>query len=92
MTLSWFRDETIMKILLIYPYFLEERIHREEIVAVPIGLYSVAAVLRERQYDVEVLNWFEVDRAAESIPEILKKKRASGHWVFHREWKPLGCH
>jgi anaerobic magnesium-protoporphyrin IX monomethyl ester cyclase len=64
-----------MEILLIYPYFLEERIHREEIEAVPIGLYSVAAVLRERQYDVEVLNWFEIDRAAESIPEILKKKR-----------------
>ena len=35
-----------MKILLIYPYFLEERIHREEIEAVPIGLYSVAAVLK----------------------------------------------
>ena len=64
-----------MKILLIYPYFLEERIHREEIQAVPIGLYSVAAVLRESQYDVEVLNWFEIDRAAQSIPEILKNKR-----------------
>jgi hypothetical protein len=35
-----------MKILLIYPYFLEERIHREEIQAVPIVLYSVA-VLRK---------------------------------------------
>lgn len=64
-----------MKILLIYPYFLEERIHREEIEAVPIGLYSVAAVLKESKYDVEVVNWCKSDMAPESIPEILKKKR-----------------
>jgi radical SAM superfamily enzyme YgiQ (UPF0313 family) len=63
-----------MKILLIYPYFLEERIHRQEIEAVPIGLYSVAAVLRESKYDVEVMNCCESRRAPESIPEILKKK------------------
>ena len=64
-----------MKILLIYPYFLEKRIHREEIEAVPIGLYSVAAVLKESDYDVEVMNWSEINRTPERIPEILKKKR-----------------
>ncbi len=64
-----------MKILLIYPYFLEERIHREEIEAVPIGLYSVAAVLKESNHDVEVMNWNEINRTPERIPEILKKKR-----------------
>jgi anaerobic magnesium-protoporphyrin IX monomethyl ester cyclase len=64
-----------MKILLIYPYFLEERIHSEDIEAVPIGLYSVAAVLKESEYDVEVMNWCKSDRVPKSIPEILRKKR-----------------
>jgi radical SAM superfamily enzyme YgiQ (UPF0313 family) len=64
-----------MKILLIHPYFLEARIHREEIEAVPIGLYSVAAVLKERKYDVEVLNWCEINRTPERIRETLKEKR-----------------
>ncbi|MGD9369549.1 MAG: hypothetical protein PVH87_27815 [Desulfobacteraceae bacterium] len=38
-----------MKILLIYPYFLEPRIHAEEIAAVPMGLYYVGAVLMARR-------------------------------------------
>jgi len=64
-----------MKILLIYPYFLEERIHREEIEAAPIGLHSVAAVLRESQHDVEVVNCCKSGMGSESIPEILKNRK-----------------
>ena len=64
-----------MKILLIYPYFLEERIHREEVEAVPIGLHSVAAVLKKSKYDVEVVNCCKSGMRPESIPEILKNKR-----------------
>ncbi len=63
-----------MEILLIYPYFIEERIHREEIQAVPIGLYSIAAVLKENSYDVEVMNWCEINRTPEKIREILHEK------------------
>ena len=45
-----------MKILLIYPYFLETRVHTpEDVRAVPLGVYYVASVLKENQYDVEIL-------------------------------------
>ena len=37
-----------MKILLIYPYFLETRVlTTEDVSAVPLGVYYVAAVLKE---------------------------------------------
>ena len=74
-----------MKILLIYPYFLEERIHREEIEAVPIGLYSVAAVLRESKYDVEVLNWHEIHKTPDRIREVLLEKKPDviGFSILH---------
>ena len=46
-----------MKILLIYPYFLEARVlTTEDVSSVPQGVYYVAAVLKENNYDVEVLN------------------------------------
>jgi anaerobic magnesium-protoporphyrin IX monomethyl ester cyclase len=51
-----------MKILLIYPYFLEERIHKEDIEAVPIGLFYIGAVLKENHYDVEILNWHDIQK------------------------------
>jgi anaerobic magnesium-protoporphyrin IX monomethyl ester cyclase len=60
-----------MKILLINPYFIEERIHREDIQAVPIGLYSIAAVLKENTYDAEVLNWHDIQRKPGKVRDIL---------------------
>ncbi len=46
-----------MKILLIYPYCLEDRINAEDSEVVPMGLFNVAAVLVEQGHDVQVLNW-----------------------------------
>jgi anaerobic magnesium-protoporphyrin IX monomethyl ester cyclase len=63
-----------MKILLIYPYFLEERIHKEDIEAVPIGLFYIGAVLKENHYDVEILNWHDIQKSPEKIKEILVSK------------------
>jgi anaerobic magnesium-protoporphyrin IX monomethyl ester cyclase len=60
-----------MKILLVYPYFIEERSQGEEIQSVPIGLFSVAAVLKENKYDVEVLNWHDIQRKREKVRDIL---------------------
>ena len=60
-----------MKILLIYPYFIEERMHDEDIKAVPMGLYSVGAVLKENHYDVEILDWHEINRTPEKVKEAL---------------------
>ena len=48
-----------MKILLIYPYSIEERVYYEEDIQVPpIGIYYIGAVLKENRYDVEIINWY----------------------------------
>lgn len=64
-----------MKILLIYPYPLYDRSEEDNIRVVPIGVYNVAAVLRENYYDVEVLNWYNIHKTPERIKEILLEKR-----------------
>lgn len=48
-----------MKIQLIYPHFLEKRIHGEEVAAMPMGLFSVAAVLAEAGHRVSLHNWHQ---------------------------------
>jgi anaerobic magnesium-protoporphyrin IX monomethyl ester cyclase len=63
-----------MKILLIYPYFLEERIYEEEIAVPPIGLYYIAALLLEKGVDVEILNWRTIQQTPDKIREILREK------------------
>jgi len=64
-----------MKILLIYPYWLEERVNTEDVVVPPIGMYSVGAVLKENHYDVEILNWCRINETPEKISELLLEKK-----------------
>jgi anaerobic magnesium-protoporphyrin IX monomethyl ester cyclase len=64
-----------MKILLIYPYWLEERVNTEDVVVPPIGMYYVGAVLKENNYDVEILNWCKINESPEKISEILLEKK-----------------
>jgi anaerobic magnesium-protoporphyrin IX monomethyl ester cyclase len=64
-----------MKILLIYPYFIEERLQAEDIGAAPIGLYSVAAVLKEEHKDVEILNWYDMRNRQALIKETLRQRK-----------------
>jgi len=64
-----------MRILLIYPHFIEERTQAEDIESPPIGLYWVAALLKEHGYDVEILIWHDVHRRPEKIREVLRLKR-----------------
>jgi anaerobic magnesium-protoporphyrin IX monomethyl ester cyclase len=64
-----------MKILLIYPHFLVERIHEEEISVPPLGVYYVAALLRENGYDVEVLNWSRIGKELRECRKLLKEKK-----------------
>jgi len=59
-----------MKILLIYPYWLEERTRTEDVVVPPIGIYYVGAVLKENHYDVEILNWHNINQTPEKIEKI----------------------
>lgn len=64
-----------MKILLIYPYFLEARIHEEEISAVPMGLYYIGALLKSHGHDVEIANWYNAQGAEDMIKETLISKK-----------------
>ena len=74
-----------MKILLIYPYCLEQRLSEEDVGVPPIGLYYVGSVLKENQYDCEILNWYSINRTPGLIKEILVEKRPDviGLSVFH---------
>lgn len=62
-----------MRILLIYPYFLEERIHAEEVSVPPMGIFYVGAMLKAHGYPVEILNWHAVHKTEHLIEETLKK-------------------
>jgi len=64
-----------MKILLIYPYWLEERSNTEDVIVPPIGIYYVGAVLKENNYDVEILNWCRINETPEKISAILIEKK-----------------
>ncbi|CAB5114250.1 hypothetical protein D3OALGA1CA_2164 [Olavius algarvensis associated proteobacterium Delta 3] len=60
-----------MKILLIYPYFLEERIHEEDIRVPPIGLYTVGASAAAAGHDVKIVNWYDKRGRAEEIRQAI---------------------
>lgn len=61
-----------MKILIIYPYFLEARVHEDEIRVPPHGVYYVAAMLKENGYDVDVLNWYEIHKTPDVVSNTLR--------------------
>jgi len=74
-----------VKILLIYPYCLEERLSAEDVRVVPIGLYYVGAILKENYYDVEILNWHDINKTPERIEKELKEKKPDviGFSILH---------
>jgi radical SAM superfamily enzyme YgiQ (UPF0313 family) len=63
-----------VKILLIYPYCLDDRLQAEDVRVVPIGLYYIGALLKEHRYDVEILNWHDINKTPHKIEETLKEK------------------
>ena len=60
-----------MKVLLVYPYCLEKRIHEEDVHVTPIGLFYVAAALKEAGYQVGIENWSDAKGDPERIKEAL---------------------
>ncbi len=60
-----------MKILLIYPYCLEDRINVDDSGVIPMGLFNVAAVLVEQGHAVRVLNWHDLRGNPEAIRRAL---------------------
>jgi anaerobic magnesium-protoporphyrin IX monomethyl ester cyclase len=63
-----------MKILLIYPYWLEKRADIQDVIVPPIGIYYVGSVLKENQYDVEILNWCRINEKPGEIEKVLLEK------------------
>jgi len=81
-----------MKILLIYPPFLEKRLNTEDVGAVPMGLYYVAAMAKAHGYPVEILNWHDVGARPDEIPKTLEDRRPDviGFSVLHaNRWGAL---
>jgi radical SAM superfamily enzyme YgiQ (UPF0313 family) len=78
-------DVHLMKVLLIYPYFLEKRVHTEDMRVVPMGLYFIGAVLKEKGFDVEILNFCELDRSSPEIRKSLIEKKPDiiGFSILH---------
>lgn len=74
-----------MKILIIYPYCLEGRLHEEDISVMPIGAYYVAALLKENGHDTEVLNFYNFNNAHEKIRAALEEKQPDviGFSILH---------
>ncbi len=74
-----------MKILVIYPYFIEKRIHLEDVRAAPMGVYFVGAMLKENGFDVEILNWHDANSRPDMIRETLisKKPDVVGFSILH---------
>ncbi len=62
-----------MKILLAYPYFLDPRIHQEDIRPVPMGVYYIGALLREKGHQVLIADWHDRDRAPARIEPALRR-------------------
>jgi len=52
---------------------------------VPIGVYYLGAVLKANQHDVEILNWYNINKTPERIKEILTEKRPNiiGFSILH---------
>ncbi len=63
-----------MKILLIYPYCLEDRIHAEDAGVVPIGLYYIGAALKDAGHDVEIVNAAPLRDAPDRIRALFLEK------------------
>lgn len=74
-----------MKILLIYPYFLDRRLNTEDIQFPPMGVFYVAAVLKAHGHEVEVLNWHDRGLPPERMESVLREKRPQviGFSILH---------
>jgi anaerobic magnesium-protoporphyrin IX monomethyl ester cyclase len=74
-----------MKILLVYPYFIDKRINEEDVNAIPMGLYYVGAMLRANGYAVDIFNCHHLGRAPHRIYQVLGDKQPDvvGFSILH---------
>ena len=74
-----------MKVLLVYPYFIDQRINEEDVSAIPMGLYYVGAMLRANGYAVDILNAYNLKGVPHRIYQVLGNKQPDivGFSVLH---------
>jgi anaerobic magnesium-protoporphyrin IX monomethyl ester cyclase len=74
-----------MRVLLIYPPVLHERVHQDEVAVPPLGIYSVGAVLREQGHEAEIWNASETKARPESLESVVDGFRPDvvGFSVLH---------
>ena len=74
-----------MKILLVYPPFLDNRIDETDISAVPMGLYYIGALLSEHGHRVQLLNMYKPGIPAGDIRPFIKdiKPDVVGFSIVH---------
>ncbi|WP_419661573.1 cobalamin-binding radical SAM domain protein [Desulfosarcina variabilis str. Montpellier] len=74
-----------MKVLLVYPYFIDQRINEEDVSAIPMGLYYVGAMLRANGYAVDILNAYNLKGTPHRIYRVLGDKRPDivGFSILH---------
>jgi radical SAM superfamily enzyme YgiQ (UPF0313 family) len=83
-----------MRILLIYPDVLFERINREDVAVPPIGIYYVGALLRANGYEVEILNGPDFRGRPDAVERIIDgwKPDVIGFSVLNaNRWGAIDC-
>ncbi len=64
-----------MRIFLINPYCLEQRLTDYDIRVVPIGLYYIGAHLKENGHQVSILNWYDINQRLHEVRETFLQHR-----------------
>lgn len=59
------------RVALIYPYWLQERTHTEDVASVPMGVYAVAAACIEAGCEVRVFDWHAMQGRDREMREAL---------------------
>ena len=74
-----------MRILLIYPYSIEKRMQEDDISVIPMGVYYIAALLKENHYHTEILNFYDQDKSSQLIRSTIadKKPDVIGFSILH---------
>jgi radical SAM superfamily enzyme YgiQ (UPF0313 family) len=70
-----FNESDTMRVLLVYPYFLEPRMHEDDVRAMPMGLYAVGAALKDAGYDVALFNGYGFQGQTDRIQEVISRFR-----------------
>jgi radical SAM superfamily enzyme YgiQ (UPF0313 family) len=64
-----------MNILLVYPRCLQKRVSSQDDTVVPMGLFSIGAVLKDKGHEVTLVNEYALDPSRTTPGDVLEKYR-----------------